>query len=123
MASATSTHTTRRAHLLGRVASGGDLDAPWGLAWAPAGFGPFSGDLLVGNFGDGRIHAFAESPAGHFTHAGQLRDNSGQPITIDGLWGIGFGNGTGSGPATALYFAAGPDHEAHGLFGRIDPAS
>ena len=110
-------------HLLGRVASGGDLNAPWGLAWAPAGFGQFSGDLLVGNFGDGRIHAFAEAPAGHFTHAGQLRDNSGQPISIDGLWGLGFGNGTASGPMTALYFAAGPDDEAHGLFGRIDPAS
>jgi uncharacterized protein (TIGR03118 family) len=108
-------------HLLGRVASGGDLNAPWGLAWAPAGFGQFSGDLLVGNFGDGRIHAFAEGPAGHFAHVGPLRDSSGQPISIDGLWGIGFGNGTASGPTNALYFAAGPDDEAHGLFGRIDP--
>ena len=106
--------------LLGRVASGGDLDAPWGLAWAPSGFGPFSGDLLVGNFGDGHINAYAEGPPGHFTHAGTLHDSSGNPITISGLWGIGFGNGSSSGPTTTLYFAAGPDHEAHGLFGRID---
>jgi uncharacterized protein (TIGR03118 family) len=110
-------------HLLGRVASAGDLDAPWGLAWAPAGFGQFSGDLLVGNFGDGRIHAFAQAADGHFMHAGELRNNAGQPISIDGLWGIGFGNGNVSGPTTALYFAAGPDDEAHGLFGRIDPSS
>ncbi len=110
-------------HLLGRVASAGDLNAPWGIAWAPSGFGKFSGDLLVGNFGDGRINAFAPDTSGHFTHVGELTDTSGQPITIDGLWGIGFGNGAASGPTTALYFAAGPDGEAHGLFGRIDPAN
>jgi uncharacterized protein (TIGR03118 family) len=107
-------------HLLGRVATGGDLDAPWGLAWAPAGFGPFSGDLLVGNFGDGRINAFAQNSSGHFTHAGVLRDASGEPIGIDRLWGIAFGNGNASGPTNTLYFAAGPDNESHGLFGRID---
>ncbi len=110
-------------HLLGRVASNGDLNAPWGLAWAPTGFGQFGGDLLVGNFGDGRINSFAQTPSGQFAHTGQLRDNTGQPITVDGLWGIGFGNGNASGPTTALYFAAGPDHESHGLFGRIDPAN
>ena len=107
-------------HLLGRVASGGDLNAPWGLAWAPAGFGQFSGDLLVGNFGDGRINAFAQGSGGSFTKVGQLRDSAGQPIAIDGLWGIGFGNGNASGPVNTLYFAAGPDGEQHGLFGRID---
>jgi uncharacterized protein (TIGR03118 family) len=110
-------------HLLGRVASGGDLNAPWGLAWAPAGFGQASGDLLVGNFGDGHINAFAQAPDGHFAKAGQLRDRTGQPIVIDGLWGIGFGNGNASGPTTTLYFAAGPDGEQHGLFGRIDSNS
>jgi uncharacterized protein (TIGR03118 family) len=108
-------------HFLGRVASGGDLNAPWGLAWAPSGFGRFGGDLLVGNFGDGRIHAFAQGTDGHFTHAGQIADATGHPIMIDGLWGIGFGNGSASGPTNALYFAAGPDDEEHGLFGRIDP--
>ena len=109
-------------HLLARVASRGDLNAPWGIAWAPANFGPFSGDLLVGNFGDGRINAYAETTSGHFTHAGELGTTSGTPITIDRLWGIGFGNGSSSGPTNTLYFAAGPDHESHGLFGRIDAA-
>jgi len=107
--------------LIGRVASRGDLDAPWGLAWAPsAGFGDFSGDLLVGDFGDGRINAFHQESNGSFTFQGQLNDASHHVVVIDGLWGLGFGNGTGSGPATALYFAAGPGGEAHGLFGRID---
>jgi uncharacterized protein (TIGR03118 family) len=107
--------------LIRRVASGGDLNAPWGLAWAPAtGFGQFSGDLLVGNFGDGRINAFHQEADGHFTFAGQLRGTTGSPIVIDGLWGIGFGNGGVAGPTTTLFFAAGPDDEEHGLFGRID---
>jgi uncharacterized protein (TIGR03118 family) len=105
---------------LHRVATGADLNAPWGLAWAPAGFGDFSGDLLVGNFGDGKIHAFKSLANGSFAPAGVLRGAGGAQIAIDGLWGIGFGNGAGSGPLTTLYFAAGPDHEAHGLFGRID---
>lgn len=109
-------------HLLGRVASRGDLDAPWGIAWAPAGFGRFSGDLLVGNFGDGRITAFRMTDTGQFVEAGQLTDRNGATLSIDGLWGIGFGNGAASGPTTTLYFAAGPDGESHGLFGRIDAA-
>ena len=85
-----------------------------------AGFGDFSGDLLVGNFGDGRINAFQPQPDGHFKFVGQLRGKNGLPISIDGLWGIAFGNGGSAGPATTLFFAAGPDDEAHGLFGRID---
>ncbi len=102
----------------GRVATRDDLNAPWGLAWAPAGFGRFSGDLLVGNFGDGRINAFAWD--GHeWEGRGTLKGMNHRPITIDGLWGIGFGNGSGSGPTTTLYFAAGPGGEAHGLFGSI----
>ncbi len=104
----------------GRVASRGDLNAPWGLAWAPAGFGRFSGDLLVGNFGDGRIHAYRWDAREHeWDEAGTLRGTNHRPISIDGLWGIGFGNGSASGPTTTLYFAAGPDDEAHGLFGSI----
>jgi uncharacterized protein (TIGR03118 family) len=105
---------------LGRVASGGDLDAPWGLAWAPAGFDRFSGDLLVGNFGDGRIHGYALTPDG-WEARGPLKGTDHRPIVIDGLWGIGFGNGSASGPTTTLYFAAGPDDESHGLFGSIAP--
>lgn len=103
---------------LGRVASRGELDAPWGLAWAPADFGKFSGDLLVGNFGDGRIHAFALGEDG-WEARGVIKGTDHRPISIDGLWGIGFGNGAAAGPTTTLFFAAGPDDEAHGLFGSI----
>jgi len=103
---------------IGRVASGGELNAPWGLAMAPAGFGKFSGDLLVGNFGDGRIHAFALGEDG-WEARGVLKGTDHTPIEIDGLWGIGFGNGAAAGPATTLFFAAGPDDETHGLFGSI----
>jgi uncharacterized protein (TIGR03118 family) len=104
---------------LGRVASGGALNAPWGLAWAPAtGFGRFSGNLLVGNFGDGRINAYAMTGTS-WEARGHLKTANHHPLSIDGLWGIGFGNGAGSGPVTTLYFAAGPDDESHGLFGSI----
>jgi uncharacterized protein (TIGR03118 family) len=106
----------------GRVASRHDLNAPWGLAMAPAsGFGRFSGDLLVGNFGDGRIHAFRWK-SGHWKEDGVLRGTNHKAVAIDGLWGIGFGNGSASGPITTLYFAAGPSDEAHGLFGSISAA-
>jgi uncharacterized protein (TIGR03118 family) len=108
--------------LLARVASGGRKNAPpnapWGLALAPASFGPFSGDLLVGNFGNGRISAYAHR-GGKWVYKGQLRRGDGTLITIDGLWAIAFGNGSAAGPTTSLYFAAGPDTETHGLFGSI----
>jgi uncharacterized protein (TIGR03118 family) len=103
---------------LGRVASRGNLNAPWGLAWAPSNFGKFSGDLLVGNFGDGRINAYAWTSDG-WEARGHLKAPNHHAISIDGLWGIGFGNGSGSGAANTLYFAAGPDDEDHGLFGSI----
>jgi len=102
-----------------RVATRGQLNAPWGLAMAPSNFGRFSGDLLVGNFGDGTINAYAPQTDGTFAHRGQLRTADRKPVTIDGLWGLGFGNGAGSGATNALYFTAGPDDESHGLFGRI----
>src|SRR5437867_2379059 len=72
--------------LLGRVAQHGQLNAPWGLALAPANFGRFSGDLLVGNFGDGQINAYEELPNGQFAHRGELREASGKSLSIDGLW-------------------------------------
>jgi uncharacterized protein (TIGR03118 family) len=100
-----------------RVASRDALNAPWGMALAPANFGRFSGDLLVGNFGNGRINAFDPMT---FEPKGHLKDTHGKAVVVDGLWGIGFGNGAAAGPANVLYFAAGPDDEAHGLFGRID---
>jgi len=101
-----------------RIASAGDLNAPWGLTRAPEGFGKFSGDVLVGNFGDGRIHAFHETADGWEPH-GLLKGTDHRPIVIDGLWGIGFGNNAAAGPATTLFFAAGPEDETEGLFGSI----
>ncbi len=113
-------------HLLGRVASQGQLNAPWGIAWAPDGFGKFSGHLLIGNFGDGRILAFdPDKPLGNgrFEYKGFLHSTSGAPLAIEGLWAIQFGHGnTNSGDSNSLYFTAGPDDEEGGLFGFLKPA-
>ncbi len=110
-------------NLLDRLVSHGRLDSPWGLAIAPASFGAFAGDLLVGNFGDGRINAYTLAD-GDFE--GQLRNVlTGDPITIDGLWALRVGNGGGGangGDPNAVYFTAGVDHEMHGLFGTIKNA-
>jgi len=97
-----------------RFASQGTLNSPWGMTVAPAVFGPFSNDLLVGNFGDGRINAFNPT-TGAFV--GQLTDENGNPRAIDGLWGLTFGVNATGGDANKLYFTAGPGGEAHGLFG------
>jgi len=106
--------------LVSRVAQHGQLNAPWGLAMAPSDFGRFSGDLLVGNFGDGQINAYEELSNGHFEHRGELRDADGKSITIDGLWALQFGHGTpNNGPTNTLFFTAGPNDEANGLFGSI----
>jgi uncharacterized protein (TIGR03118 family) len=107
-------------NLLGRVAQHGQLNSPWGLAVAPATFGTYAGDLLVGNFGDGNINAFEELPNGQFVHRGELRDESGKSLKIDGLWALQFAQGGNNGTPGQLYFTAGPDGENHGLFGRID---
>lgn len=105
-------------NLLDQVQGHGVFNAPWGIALAPpSGFGPFSGDVLVGNFGDGKVHAFDPVT---LSPRGVLRDADRKPIQVDGLWGIAFGNGGNAGVMTALFFAAGPDDEAHGLFGRIE---
>jgi uncharacterized protein (TIGR03118 family) len=109
-----------RGHLLRRLLRRGQLNAPWGLVQAPAtGFGRFSGALLVGNFGDGRINAY-DPKTGAFR--GRLRHEDGSPIEIEGLWGLRFGNGV-TGTPTTLLFTAGIDDEAHGLFGAIQAAS
>ncbi len=105
--------------LLDRVASRGQLNAPWGIAPAPGDFGRFSGDLLIGNFGDGRINAFRQVPAGKYEHAGRLRTGNGN-LVIDGLWALEFGKGAvNNGARNTLFFTAGPDDESHGLFGSI----
>jgi uncharacterized protein (TIGR03118 family) len=110
----------RNGELIRRFASEGVLNSPWGLALAPADFGPMSGALLVGNFGDGRINAF-DVETGEFLGAlGQTKD---RPIVIDGLWSLQFGNGFANQPTNTLFFTAGPDDETHGLYGRIDAAS
>ena len=107
---------------LGRVAQHGQLNAPWGLAWAPASFGRFGGDLLVGNFGDGQINAYEEMPNRHFEHRGTLHAATNGKLSIDGLWALEFGNTGPNGDAQTLFFTAGIDDEAHGLFGTITPS-
>jgi uncharacterized protein (TIGR03118 family) len=109
-------------NFLRRVAQRGQLDAPWGLAWAPASFGRFGGDLLVGNFGDGQINAYQEMRNGHFEHRGTLRTAKHHKLSIDGLWALEFGNAGLNGDPQTLFFTAGIDDEAHGLFGTIAPA-
>jgi uncharacterized protein (TIGR03118 family) len=107
-------------NLLRRLARHGTLNAPWGLALAPTGFGRFSNRILVGNFGDGTLNAY-DPHTGKFK--GQLRNNDGKLIKIDGLWGIAFGNGIQHQPTGTLFFAAGPNDEVNGLYGRIDAIS
>jgi len=101
-------------NFLGRVGSGGVLNAPWGMAIAPASFGALAGKLLVGNFGDGRISAYDLATD---SFVGQLKGVGGAPLEIDGLWGLSVGNDGGAGSSQDLYFAAGPGDESHGLFG------
>lgn len=104
--------------LLRRLPGHGVLNAPWGLTIAPAGFGTFSGDLLVGNFGDGRIHAFNPTT---LSFDGTLRAPGGKAVAIDGLWALLPGNGT-EGSTHDVLFTAGPQDEAHGLLGLLHAA-
>ena len=103
--------------LIKRLVSGGDLNSPWGLAEAPAGFGPFGDKLLVGNFGDGLIHVYGEFSG--LPH-GALLDEQRMPIQIDDLWAIKFGTATTGGTGTLL-FSAGINDEKDGLVGAINP--
>jgi uncharacterized protein (TIGR03118 family) len=98
-----------------RLVSHGALDSPWGMALAPASFGQFGGDLLVGNFGNGLINVYNPDNGAHL---GVLRQRNGVPIQIDGLWGLMFGNGNAA-KTGELIFSAGPDGESHGLLGKI----
>ena len=115
-------------NLLQHLISGGNLNAPWGLALAMSfpttatgtvtalNFGQFSGDLMVGNFGDGTINAYNPTTG---ALVGQVQDANGNPIKISGLWGLQFGNGGSGGDPNALFFTAGTGGELHGLFGSI----
>jgi uncharacterized protein (TIGR03118 family) len=115
-------------NFLRRIASGTDaggtltdLNAPWGLALAPTtGFGEFNGALLVGNFGNGRILAFDPTTD---AFKGVMTDALGNPLVIDGLWGLRLGNGGNGGATNKIYFSAGPADETHGLFGSLKSAA
>ena len=105
--------------LVQRVAAKGVLNAPWGVAIAPANFGKFAGMLLVGNFGDGRINVFDPTSGASM---GPLMDVDGNPIAISGLWALVAGNGGNGGDASAIYFSAGTGGQLHGVLGSIQAA-
>ncbi len=102
------------------VSTGGLLNAPWGMALAPADFGTLGKALLVGNFGDGRINGF-DPATGAFL--GTIADASGKPFAVPGLWGMAFGNDANNQPHNTLFYAAGINDEADGVYGRIDLGS
>ena len=105
--------------LLQRLENGPWLDAPWGVALAPANFGFFSNHLLIGNAGSGEIAVY-DADSGRFVDL--LRDASGHAIQNDRLWALRFGNDQGAGPSNWLFFTAGVSDEVHGLFGFFTPA-
>jgi len=102
--------------LVGRLQHGGFMNSPWGVTQAPADWGQFSGDILVGMFGSGKIAAF-DPVRGKFD--GLLRNQDGSPVKIDGLWALTFGNGAANADPKTLYFTAGPNDESNGLFGSL----
>jgi uncharacterized protein (TIGR03118 family) len=107
---------TPEGKLIERLEHGDWLNSPWGVTLAPSDFGVFSHSLLVGQFGSGEIAAYNQV-TGAFL--GKLLDPSGNTITIDGLWSLSFGNSASAGPFNTLFFTAGIQHEAHGLFGTL----
>ncbi|HSZ53088.1 MAG TPA: TIGR03118 family protein [Caulobacteraceae bacterium] len=98
------------------VSQGGPINSPWGLDIAPAGFGKYAGDLLVGNFGDGTISVFNATTG---MYDGKLTGAGGKPIVEGDLWGLINGNGGSGGNVNDVYFTAGISGEAHGLFGSL----
>lgn len=110
-------------NLVSRFASGGSLNAPWGIAPSPAGFGSIAGDVLIGNFGDGTINIFKPQGASPATSVGSLRDSKGQPLVLAGLWSLVFGNGDSDKPATTLFYTAGFANQTDGVFGAITPST
>jgi uncharacterized protein (TIGR03118 family) len=103
-------------HLIKRITANGVLNSPWGMAMAPASFGTFSNDLLVGNFGDGTINAFDPNTG---ALVGTLTLADGSKLTQPGVWGLAFGNNADNQPSSTLFFAAGPTATT-GVYGRID---
>ena len=110
-------------NLLKRFVSHGELNSPWGMAWAPfEGFGGFNNALFVGNFGDGTVNAF-DFDTGEFL--GKISDASGTAIHIPGIWALQFGLGVAGASSNTLFFTAGIADEQHGLFGTltVNPSS
>jgi len=107
-------------NFLGRFANDSNLNAPWAVVQAPAGFGSFGGDILIGNFGDGHINAY-DPNSGAFQ--GQLTGPNGQPLAIQRLWQLSVGNGTTAGNANTVYFTSGLNNEQDGLFGSLMPVN
>ncbi len=106
-------------NLISQFASAGALNAPWGIAIAPAGFGSLEGDVLIGNFGDGTINIFSPNGTALATSKGALMAGNGQPLTFPGLWSLTFGNGDADKPTTALFYTAGFASQTDGVFGSI----
>jgi uncharacterized protein (TIGR03118 family) len=100
-----------------RFATGGALNAPWGIAMAPAGFVSAAGNLLIGNFGDGTINRFDAATGASL---GPLSLSNGKTLAVPGLWALAFGDGSANSPATSLFYTAGPNNQSGGLLGRVD---
>jgi len=110
-------------NLMSQFASAGALNAPWGIAIAPAGFGSLQGDVLIGNFGDGTINIFSPNGTALDNFEGPLMSSSGQPIAFPGLWSLVFGNGDTDKPLTTLFYTAGFADQTDGVFGGITVTS
>jgi len=110
-------------NLISQFASAGTLNAPWGIAIAPAGFGSLQGDVLIGNFGDGMINIFSPNGTSLANFEGPLVSSSGQPLAFPGLWSLVFGNGDSDKPVTTLFYTAGFADQTDGVFGGITVTS
>jgi uncharacterized protein (TIGR03118 family) len=110
-------------NFLNRVASAGVLNAPWGIAVAPAGFGSLAGDVLIGNFGDGTVNIFMPNGTSLATSVGALMVSNGGTLSIPGLWSLVFGNGDADKPVTTLFYTAGFANQTDGVFGSISPTT
>ena len=106
-------------NLVSQFASAGPLNAPWGIAIAPAGFGSLQGDVLIGNFGDGMINIFSPNGTALANAEGPLMSSAGQPFVFPGLWSLVFGNGDSDKPVTTLFYTAGFANQTDGVFGGI----
>jgi len=110
-------------NLVSRFASTGVLNAPWGIAVAPNGWGSLAGDVLIGNFGDGKINIFKPNGTQLATSLGSLKGSNGQPFAFPGLWSLVFGNGDSDKPLTALFYTAGFASQTDGVFGTISSST